>query len=47
MDDAEWARGKGWVVTGVFGIPYYRYTNPVLVAGVLRALDAVLADGVS
>ena len=42
--DAEWARGKGWVVTGVFGIGYYRYTNPVLVAGVRRALEAVLAD---
>ena len=44
VSDAEWARGKGWVVTGVFGIPYYRYTNPVLVADKVRAIDAVLAD---
>jgi len=44
VDDAEWARGKGWVVTGVFGIPYYRYTNPVLVADKIHAIEAVLAD---
>jgi aminoglycoside phosphotransferase (APT) family kinase protein/RimJ/RimL family protein N-acetyltransferase len=44
VDDAEWARGKGWVVTGVFGIPYYHYTNPVLVADKVRAIEAVLAD---
>ena len=44
VSDAEWARGKGWVVTGVFGIPYYRYTNPVLVADKIRAIAAVLAD---
>ena len=45
VDDAEWARGKGWVVTGVFGIPYYRYTNPVLVADKLHAIEAVLEEG--
>ena len=44
VDDAEWARGKGWVVTGVFGIPYYRDTNPVLVADKVHAIEAVLAD---
>ncbi len=44
VDDAEWARGMGWVVTGVFGIPYYRYTNPVLVADKVQAIEAVLAD---
>ena len=43
-DDATWLRGKGWVLTGVFGIPYYRDTNPVLVANVVHAVDAVLAD---
>ena len=43
-DDAEWARAKGWVVTGVFGIPYYRHTNPSLVADKVTAIDAVLAD---
>ena len=44
VDDATWERGKGWVLTGAFGIPYYRDTNPVLVADKVRAIDAVLAD---
>jgi aminoglycoside phosphotransferase (APT) family kinase protein len=44
VDDATWERGKGWVLTGVFGIPYYRDTNPVLVASKLRAIEAVIAD---
>lgn len=44
IDDATWERGKGWVITGVFGIPYYRDTNPVLVADKIRAIEAVLAD---
>jgi aminoglycoside phosphotransferase (APT) family kinase protein len=42
-DDAEWERGKGWVLQGVAGIPYYRDTNPVLVADKVRAIEAVLA----
>ena len=44
IDDAAWARGKGWALTGVIGIPYYRDTNPALVADKIRAIDAVLAD---
>lgn len=44
LDDATWQRGKGWVITGVFGIPYYRDTNPVLVADKVRAIEALLAD---
>lgn len=44
VDDAAWERGKGWVLTGVFGIPYYRDTNPVLVANAIRAIKAVLDD---
>ena len=44
VDDATWERGKGWVVTGIFGVPYYRDTNPVLVADKIRAIEAVLAD---
>lgn len=44
VDDATWERGKGWVLTGVFGIPYYRDTNPTLVADKIRAIEAVLAD---
>jgi aminoglycoside phosphotransferase (APT) family kinase protein len=44
VDDATWERGKGWVLTGVVGIPYYRETNPVLVADKIRGIEAVLAE---
>jgi aminoglycoside phosphotransferase (APT) family kinase protein len=44
VDDAAWERGKGWVLTGVFGISYYRGTNPALVDNSIRAIEAVLAD---
>lgn len=44
VDDATWQRGKGWVLTGIFGIPYYRDTNPTLVADKMRAIEAVIAD---
>jgi aminoglycoside phosphotransferase (APT) family kinase protein len=44
VDDATWQRGKGWVLTGIFGIPYYRDTNPTLVADKVRAIEAVLAE---
>jgi aminoglycoside phosphotransferase (APT) family kinase protein len=42
VDDDTWERGKGWVLAGVFGIPYYRDTNPVLVADKITAIEAVL-----
>jgi aminoglycoside phosphotransferase (APT) family kinase protein len=44
IDDATWARGKGWVLTGVVGVPYYRETNPRLVADKVRGIACVLAD---
>jgi len=44
IDDAMWQRGKGWVLAGVFGIPYYRDTNPLLVADKITAIEAVLAE---
>jgi hypothetical protein len=44
IDDATWERGKGWVLTGVSGIPYYRDTNPVLVADKITAINEVLAE---
>jgi aminoglycoside phosphotransferase (APT) family kinase protein len=43
IDDATWERGKGWVLTGVVGIPYYRGTNPRLVADKVRGIESVLA----
>jgi aminoglycoside phosphotransferase (APT) family kinase protein len=44
VDDATWARGRGWALSnGLIALPYYQTTNPVL-AGVSRyAIDEVLA----
>jgi aminoglycoside phosphotransferase (APT) family kinase protein len=44
VDDATWERGKGWVLQGVYGIVYYRDTNPVLVADQIRRIEAVLSE---
>jgi aminoglycoside phosphotransferase (APT) family kinase protein len=44
IDDATWTRGKGWVLTGVYGIPYYRDTNPALVANAIAGIESVLQD---
>jgi aminoglycoside phosphotransferase (APT) family kinase protein len=45
VDDATWARGRGWALSfGLIALPYYRRTNPVL-AGIGRhAIDEALAD---
>jgi aminoglycoside phosphotransferase (APT) family kinase protein len=43
-DDAEWERGKGWVLQGVGGITYYRDTNLVLAADKVRSIEALLSD---
>lgn len=44
VDEATWSRGKGWALTNVGVIPYYRETNPTLVANAIRGINAVLAD---
>jgi aminoglycoside phosphotransferase (APT) family kinase protein len=45
LDDATWARGRGWALAfGLLAAPYYRDTNPVL-AGIGRhAVAQALAD---
>ena len=45
VDDATWARGRGWALSvGLIALPYYQRTNPVL-AGIARyAIDQVLAE---
>lgn len=45
VDDATWARGRGWALSfGLIALPYYEDTNPVL-AGIARhAIAEVLAD---
>lgn len=45
VDDATWARGRGWALSiGLIALPYYQVTNPVF-AGIARhTIAAVLAD---
>lgn len=45
VDDATWARGRGWALSfGAGALSYYHETNPYL-AGISRyAIDQVLAD---
>jgi len=44
VDDATWARSRGWALSFAVGaIPYYHQTNPVLAGIGRRALEAVLA----
>ncbi|HEY0071201.1 MAG TPA: aminoglycoside phosphotransferase family protein [Chloroflexia bacterium] len=45
VDDATWARGRGWALSvGLIALPYYHITNPVL-AGIARhSINEVLAD---
>jgi aminoglycoside phosphotransferase (APT) family kinase protein len=44
LDDATWERARGWVLQGVYGIVYYRETNPVLAADLIRGIEAVLSE---
>jgi len=45
VDDATWARGRGWALSvGLIALPYYQSTNPVLADIARRAIDEVLAD---
>ncbi|MBY8881300.1 aminoglycoside phosphotransferase family protein [Actinacidiphila acidipaludis] len=44
FDDASWARGRGWALTFVSGIDYYRRTNPPMSELGRRAVAEVLAD---
>ena len=44
VDDATWARGRGWALSvALIALPYYRDTNPALVAQSWRTLRAVLS----
>jgi aminoglycoside phosphotransferase (APT) family kinase protein len=45
VDDATWARGRGWALSfGLIALPYYQYSNPVLASIARYAIDAVLAE---
>lgn len=45
VDDATWARGRGWALfKALIQLPYYRDTNPVLAANARHVIHEVLAD---
>lgn len=45
VDDATWARGRGWALSqSAIFIPYYRETNPAGAGRARRMLGEVLAD---
>lgn len=45
VDDATWARGRGWALSfGLIALPYYQHSNLVLANIARQAIDAVLAE---
>lgn len=44
VDQATWDRGRGWALTWIGALPYYRDTNPIIVATARRAIAEVLAE---
>jgi aminoglycoside phosphotransferase (APT) family kinase protein len=45
VDDATWARGRGWALSvGLIALPYYQSTNPVLADIARRTIDEALAE---
>ena len=45
VDDATWARGRGWALSvGLIALPYYQSTNTVLAGIARRTISEVLAD---
>jgi aminoglycoside phosphotransferase (APT) family kinase protein len=45
VDDATWARGRGWALSmALVQLPYYRHTNPAIAANARHVIAAVLAD---
>lgn len=45
VDDATWARGRGWALSiGLIALPYYRDTNPEFAATARHLIHEALAD---
>ena len=45
VDEAMWRRGRAWAVSAALhALPYYRATNPDIVARSWRTVGAVLAE---
>lgn len=45
VDEATWARGRGWALSiALIQLPYYKETNPFLAAAARYAIDQVLEE---
>ncbi len=45
VDDATWLRGRGWALSiALIEIPYYRHTNPAMIAEAHHVISEVLND---
>lgn len=45
VDDATWARGRGWALSfGLIALPYYLHTNPTLAAIARHTIAEALAE---
>ncbi|MEW2085334.1 aminoglycoside phosphotransferase family protein [Streptomyces sp. NPDC005283] len=45
VDDATWARGRGWALSiALIELPYYRDSNPVMAANARHVIHEVLVD---
>ena len=48
VDDALWARGRGWALTvALIALPYYRDTNPALAASSRHVIEQVTIDHIT
>jgi aminoglycoside phosphotransferase (APT) family kinase protein len=45
VDDATWARGRGWALSmALIQLPYYQASNPAIAANARHVIREVLAD---
>jgi aminoglycoside phosphotransferase (APT) family kinase protein len=45
VDDAQWARGRGWALSvALLQLPYYQVSNPLLAANARHVIDQVADD---
>jgi len=44
VDDATWARSKGWALNRIHNVAYYEHSNPLFSLDARRTISEVLAD---
>lgn len=46
VDDATWARGRGWALSiALIALPYYKNTNPTLANQARHVIQEILKEG--